>query len=225
MALRAAHPAARGPVQLQPQRRRRPRVVGARDISRRDARVGDQRPGAAARPGPRAWTRTAGTPRPPWRRRSRSRRPAGGRGSRARRRAVEEELSFASEEPETPRRGRRRSPPPRRSGPPRRSSAVPILPRRRRSRRSCSWTTRRTCAGSWPSTSREAGYQVVEAEDPDAAVKKARRLGKAGIAVPAGDRPRHAHLGRLLLPGRLRGGEAPVEDEPAAARPAHDGER
>ena len=48
-------------------------------------------------------------------------------------------------------------------------------------------------------------------------------LGKAGDPVPARHRPRHADLGRLVVPGRLRGGEAPLEDEPAPAGAAHDG--
>ena len=55
-------------------------------------------------------------------------------------------------------------------------------------------------------------------------MKTASRLGKEGRALHPRDRPRDADLGRLVLPRRLRGGEAALEDEPPAARADDDRE-
>ena len=205
---RAAHPPARGPVQLQPDRGDRPRKVGARDISDETLPRGHQRPGAAARPGPRAWTRTAATRRRRWRRRSPSladepldAEPPELVGPGAVRRAAGAE-PLAEPEPLTEppagcRAARRAERPagrrplrrPPRGAAPRRPRPRP--PRSRDPRPSSSWTTRTRSGASWPSASPRGGYNVVEAEDPDA--RRARRRAgwaRPAIAVPARHRPR-----------------------------------
>ena len=88
--------------------------------------------------------------------------------------------------------------------------------------RSCSWTTRPTSAGCWPSASpwratRSSRRRIRTRGE------EGRRAGQGADAVPARHRSRHAHVGRHLVPGRVRGGEAALEDEPAAARAAHGG--
>ncbi len=52
--------------------------------------------------------------------------------------------------------------------------------RPRRSAPSCSWTTRRTCGRVSRVTSPVGGFQVVEAGDPDDALKQAARLAREG---------------------------------------------
>ena len=203
-----------------------------------------QPPGAAAGPGPRHGRgpprlhgRARGVVREPaggaargaWRRR---RRDAGDAVDRAERRGAAEpaprpsELGARARTPDErpPTRSRsdapsvRRPAPSRRRG--RRAPRRPRPPRRPRARRAAAHDPaggRRGRRAPGPGRAfTQAGYQVVEAEDRDARSRRRDRLGKAGIAVPAGHRPRHADLGRHLVPGRLRGREAALEDEPAA---------
>ena len=69
-----------------------------------------------------------------------------------------------------------------------------------------------------------AGFEIVEAADPEGAAKLAATAAQRREAVRAGDGPRNAGLGRGIVPGGLRGDQAPVEDEPAPARADDDRE-
>ena len=69
-----------------------------------------------------------------------------------------------------------------------------------------------------------AGYTVVEAEDPDGAVKKGMRLAKAGTAFLLHRRPRDADHRRHVVPRRVRGGAEAGQGRRQAPGPAHDRE-
>ena len=168
---RAAHPPARGRSSASASPRSRPRIVGARDITRRDAARTASTPRSCCWTWPGAWTRTGATRRPRSRRRSPE--PAADDGDRR--------AELARPRPDADGRARAAAAAP--SGAAARPAAPPPRPRRRAARAAAA--PRRAPAG------RAAPILLVDDEE-DVRRILAEHFTRGGYQVRGGGGPRRA---------------------------------